>query len=80
MTTPTNILFSADRALRDAASSYSSAIFGTSKDMLRVREDELRQAALDFAKVAKHIDAAASSIDFHEGMPEVIARVEEVTK
>lgn len=57
MTTPTNLLFSAECALFDAASNYASEIFGTDEYMLRARENELRQAAIDFAQVANSINA-----------------------
>lgn len=74
-TTPANLLFCASRALRDAACEYAQ----DSANADDAAEDKLHQAALDYAQVAKHIDAAASSIDFYEGMPEVIARVKKVT-
>lgn len=57
MITPTNLLFYADRTLRAAASSYASEIYGTDNDMLCASEDELRQAAIDFAQVANSINA-----------------------
>ena len=54
--TPINLLFAADRKLRDAATDYSAE--GFDEHEIRRREDALRQAARDYAAVA---DAKAQS-------------------
>lgn len=59
--TPTDLLFSADRALRDAATDYSAE--GFDEHEIRRREDALRQAARDYAAVADVIDAAAFGME-----------------
>ena len=75
MTDPVSLLFAADRRLRDAATDYHDAMFGqampdppdadpiaASEYRVRLREDALRQAALDYAEVAGAVDKLHHSI------------------
>ena len=72
--TPTDLLFSADRKLRDAATDYSAE--GFDEHEIRRREDALRQAARDYAAVADVIDAAAFGIENYKQITaELIGRV-----
>lgn len=87
MTDPVSLLFAADRRLRDAATDYHDALFDqampaspsaavspveVSEQLVRQREDALRQAALDYAEVAGAVDKFHHSIIVSD---DVVARL-----
>lgn len=77
--TATDLLFAADRVLRDAATDYAAEGFDEDEDEIRRREDALRQAARDYAWAASIVDSAVGVVNAHQprfaGSAEVLDRI-----